>query len=59
MSTYADPPIDLPPPIAADASGPAVTVTARVTGDFPASPVDLRYHFTLEGATIAGLEITA
>ena len=36
-----------------------MTVTARVTGDFPGSPVDLRYRFTLEGATIARLEITA
>jgi hypothetical protein len=46
-------------PIAVDVSGPEVTVTARVTGDFPGSPVDLRYRFTLEGATIAMLEITA
>jgi len=34
-------------------------VTARVTGDFPGSPVELRYGFTLEGASIARLEITA
>ena len=46
-------------PLAVDVSGPEVTVTARVTGDFPGSPVDLRYRFTLEGATIARLEITA
>jgi ketosteroid isomerase-like protein len=46
-------------PRAVDVSGPEVTVTARVTGDFPGSPVDLRYRFTLEGATIARLEITA
>ena len=46
-------------PLAVDVSGPDVTVTARVTGDFPGSPVDLRYHFTLERAAIARLEITA
>ena len=45
-------------PLAVDVSGPDVTVTARVTGDFPGSPVDLRYRFTLEGAAIARLEIT-
>jgi hypothetical protein len=46
-------------PLAVDVSGPDVTVTARVTGDFPGSPVDLRYRFTLDRATIARLEITA
>jgi hypothetical protein len=46
-------------PLAVDVAGPEVTVTARVTGNFPGSPVDLRYHFTLEGATIGRLEITA
>jgi hypothetical protein len=28
-----------------------------VTGDFPGSPVDLHYRFTLEGGKIARLEI--
>jgi hypothetical protein len=28
-----------------------------VTGDFPGSPVDLRYRFRLEGGLIASLEI--
>ena len=46
-------------PLRVDASGPDVIVTARVTGDFPGSPVELRYRFMLEGATIARLEITA
>jgi ketosteroid isomerase-like protein len=46
-------------PLTVDASGPDVTVTARVTGDFPGSPVELQYRFTLEGASIARLEITA
>ena len=45
-------------PIALDASGPEAVVTARVTGDFPGSPVELRYHFALEGDSIARLEIT-
>ena len=46
-------------PLAVDASGPTVTVSARVTGDFPGSPVELQYRFTLERALIARLEITA
>ncbi len=32
-------------------------VTAHLEGDFPGSPVDLRYQFTLEGDKIARLEI--
>jgi hypothetical protein len=32
-------------------------VTSRVTGDFPGSPVDLHYTFTLERGKIASLEI--
>ena len=38
-------------------SGDQATVTGRVTGDFPGSPVDLQYHFTLEDDKIARLEI--
>lgn len=33
-------------------------VTSRVTGDFPGSPVDLRFNFTLERGLVASLEIT-
>jgi hypothetical protein len=33
-------------------------VTSRVTGNFPGSPLDLRYRFRLEGGLIASLEIT-
>lgn len=33
-------------------------VTSRVTGDFPGSPVDLRYTFILERGKIASLEVT-
>lgn len=34
-----------------------IVVTSRVTGDFPGSPVDLRYVFVLERGLIASLEI--
>ncbi|WP_055045780.1 nuclear transport factor 2 family protein [Devosia sp. A16] len=33
-------------------------VTGHVSGDFPGSPVDLRYFFVLRGDKIAELEIT-
>ncbi len=33
-------------------------VTSRVVGDFPGSPVDLRYFFVLAANKIAELEIT-
>ena len=45
-------------PLAVDFSGGDVTVIARVTGEFPGSPIELRYRFTLEGDKIARLEIT-
>jgi hypothetical protein len=35
-----------------------ILVTSHVSGDFPGSPVDLRYFFVLEGDKIAELEIT-
>ena len=44
-------------PLAVHVSGNEITVTGRVTGDFPNSPIELRYHFTLEGDKIARLEI--
>ena len=34
-------------------------VTSRLTGNFPGSPVDLRYAFRLERGKIARLEITS
>ncbi len=34
-------------------------VTAHVRGDFPGSPVDLRYQFKLAGDRISALEIVA
>lgn len=33
-------------------------VTSHLVGDFPGSPVDLRYFFVLSGEKIAELEIT-
>lgn len=44
-------------PVAVEDRGDRLVVTARVTGDFPGSPVDLRYAFTLSGNAIARLEI--
>lgn len=37
----------------------AILVTSLVSGNFPGSPVHLRYAFTLEGDAIARLEIVA
>ena len=34
-------------------------VTARLTGNFPGSPIDLRYRFALADGLIAALEIAA
>lgn len=34
-------------------------VTGHVVGNFPGSPVDLRYRFTLQRGKIASLEITS
>ena len=45
-------------PLSLETSGQETVVTARVAGNFPGSPVTLRYHFTLRGDTIARLEIT-
>ena len=44
-------------PIESWATGAAVTVLGRVTGNFPGSPVQLRYVFTVDGDAIARLEI--
>ncbi|PZN94956.1 MAG: polyketide cyclase [Alphaproteobacteria bacterium] len=34
-----------------------IVVTSHLVGNFPGSPVDLRYFFKLDGDGIAGLEI--
>lgn len=44
-------------PIAVSDQHGRIVVTARVTGNFPGSPVDLRYAFTLEDGAISRLEI--
>lgn len=45
-------------PIEISEDGGNNVVTARVSGNFPGSPVDLRYVFVLEGDLISRLEIT-
>ena len=45
-------------PFACEREDGKVTVTSRLTGDFPGSPVDLRFIFGLDGGDkIASLEI--
>jgi hypothetical protein len=44
-------------PLRSSADGDRVTVAARVTGTFPGSPIELRFHFTLHGELISRLEI--
>lgn len=45
-------------PFACEDKGSRTIVTSRITGNFPGSPVDLRFFFGLEGNKIAFLEIT-
>jgi hypothetical protein len=44
-------------PIACEHSDGKTIVTSHLTGNFPGSPVNLRYFFGLEGNKIATLEI--
>ncbi len=44
-------------PHSVQTQGRAYVVTSRVTGNFPGSPVDLRYTFVLARGRIASLEI--
>lgn len=44
-------------PFASEEKDGKTIVTSRLTGNFPGSPVDLRYFFGLEGNKIASLEI--
>ena len=44
-------------PLAASTNGPAVVVRARVTGDFPGSPVEQRFNFTVSENRIVSLEV--
>lgn len=45
-------------PFACEERNGKTIVTSRLTGNFPGSPVDLRYFFGLEGNKIAFLEIS-
>jgi hypothetical protein len=45
-------------PLACEHEEGKVVVTSRLTGNFPGSPVNLRFFFGLEGDKIASLEIT-
>lgn len=44
-------------PFASEVKDEKIIVTSRVTGNFPGSPVDLRFFFQLIGDKIASLEI--
>ncbi len=44
-------------PFAIQGDAQQATVTARLTGNFPGSPVDLRYRFAIQGDLITVLEI--
>jgi len=46
-------------PIKLEKTGRVHVVTGHVVGNFPGSPVDLRYRFTLERGKISLLEITS
>lgn len=45
-------------PFAIEQDGGRTQVRCHLSGNFPGSPVDLRYIFRLDGDRIAGLEIT-
>jgi hypothetical protein len=44
-------------PFATEQKDGKVIVTSRLTGNFPGSPVNLRFFFELDGDKIASLEI--
>jgi len=44
-------------PLALEERDSKTVVTSRLTGNFPSSPVDLRFFFKLDGDRIASLEI--
>ncbi len=46
-------------PVSTEPDGGRVVVVGRVEGDFPGSPVMLRYRFDLDGDRISALEIGA
>ena len=46
-------------PFAVEQNEGSYVVSSRVAGNYPGSPVDLRFRFGLEHGLIASLEITA
>ena len=44
-------------PLGASVSGPNVVVRARVTGEFPGSPIEPRFTFVISEDRIASLEV--
>ncbi|SEE99832.1 hypothetical protein SAMN05519104_7600 [Rhizobiales bacterium GAS188] len=44
-------------PFASEQEAGKTVITSHLTGNFPGSPVDLRFFFGLEGDKIASLEI--
>ena len=44
-------------PLTCERKGGKIVVTCRLTGNFPGSPVDLRFFFELAGEKIASLEV--
>jgi SnoaL-like domain len=44
-------------PLTCEQKDGKIVVTCRLTGNFPGSPVDLRFFFELAGEKIASLEI--
>ena len=44
-------------PLACEQQNGKVVATCRLTGNFPGSPINLRFFFELEGDKIASLEI--
>ena len=46
-------------PLGATVNGRTVVVRARVSGDFPGGPVELRFKFAVVGERIASLEVVA
>src|ERR1700694_5535504 len=44
-------------PFASEDRDGKTVITSHLVGNFPGSPVDLRYFFTLDGDKIAALEI--
>ncbi len=45
-------------PIGVDQADERTIVKAQVSGTFPGSPLELRYHFTITGEKIASREIS-